>query len=43
MIDLERIARAYRVPYWIMSAQPRPSWFRRPVWRLRAIMWRHVR
>lgn len=36
----ERIAASLRVPYWIIGEQPRPRWRDRPIWRLRAIVWR---
>lgn len=35
----EAIARHYRVPYWLVGNYARPSWRRRPIWRLRAIVW----
>jgi hypothetical protein len=37
------IGKAYRVPYWIVSDEPRPSWLRSPLWRFRALWWRPVR
>lgn len=36
----EKIALAFRVPYWLIGNRPRPSWLRRPVWRFRAAWWR---
>jgi hypothetical protein len=36
----ERVARALRVPYWLISSRPRPSWLQRPIWRLREFLWR---
>lgn len=36
----ERIARTFQVPYWVMLPRPKPSWFSRPIWRLRALYWR---
>lgn len=35
----EKIALAFRVPYWLIVDRPRPRWHERPVWRLRAIWW----
>lgn len=37
--DHEQIARVYRVPYWLISNRPKPSWCKRPIWRLRAVLW----
>jgi hypothetical protein len=37
--ELEQVAKAFRVPYWLVTPQSRPSWFRRPIWRLRAMRW----
>jgi hypothetical protein len=36
----EKIAKAYQVPYWIISGRERPRWRDRPVWRARAVWWR---
>ena len=36
----EQVARTMRVPYWLIDASlPKPSWFRRPIWRFRATIW----
>lgn len=35
----EKIALAFRVPYWLIVDRPRPRWRERPVWRLRALWW----
>lgn len=36
---VEEIARLYHVPYWLIDGRPKPSWLRRPLWRLRAARW----
>lgn len=36
----EKIALVFRVPYWLITSRPRPSWRERPLWRLRALAWR---
>jgi hypothetical protein len=40
-ITQEQIAKAYQVPYWIISDRTKPSWLKRPTWRARAIWWRY--
>lgn len=38
----EQLAKAFHVPYWVITADPytrKPSWVRRPIWRLRALRW----
>jgi hypothetical protein len=35
----ETVAELFEVPYWLLDGAPRPSWFRRPIWRLRARRW----
>ena len=40
-ITQEKIAKAYHVPYWIISSKPKPSWLKRPIWRTRALWWRY--
>jgi hypothetical protein len=42
-ITARQIAKASRVPYWLISTEPRPSWFRHPLWRLRAVIWARAR
>lgn len=40
-LSATKIAKMYRVPYWLLDATlPKPSWLRRPIWRLRALLWR---
>ncbi len=39
---VERISLAFRVPYRLVSARPRPKWRERPLWRLRALIWRYL-
>jgi hypothetical protein len=41
--DARTMARVFRVPYWLVSPEPKPSWLRSPVWRARAVWWRHER
>lgn len=35
----EAVARAFSVPPWVVLDTPKPSWFRRPIVRLRAWWW----
>lgn len=42
-LSVEQIAKAYRVPYWLITDAPRPSWMRRPVWRWRAMVWARLK
>lgn len=37
--SVERIARTFRVPYWLVSGDPKPTWYRRPIWRARVLWW----
>lgn len=39
-VNQEKIAKAYRVPYWVVVGRPKPSWLERLIWRARAIWWR---
>jgi hypothetical protein len=38
----EEIAKKFRVPYWMIVPGPVPRWRERPIWRLRALLWRHL-
>lgn len=38
-LTVERIAKAYRVPYWLIGGK-KPKWRKRPVWRFRALIWK---
>lgn len=37
----EQIAKVCHVPYWLITSDPKPSIFKRPIWRFRAWRWSH--